>query len=148
MSKQKSVQANTLIQEVFQLGVYKRTQGKIARQVTFVSLVIGFALAAYSLWTFLSSIKGLPAGLSLHYVLPFLFLAIGAWLSYRLVNYHVFADFLIAVEAEMNKVSWPSRGELVRSSLVVLFVIFGLMIVLYAFDAFWFWLFQTMGVLR
>ena len=35
-----------------------------------------------------------------------------------------FADFLIAVEAEMTKVSWPSRGELVRSSIVVILVIF------------------------
>ena len=35
-----------------------------------------------------------------------------------------FADFLIAVEAEMNKVSWPSRGELFRASIVVLVMIF------------------------
>ena len=32
------------------------------------------------------------------------------------VNLPVFADFLIAVEAEMNKVSWPTRGELFRGS--------------------------------
>ena len=40
---------------------------------------------------------------------------VGVWLGYRLVNIPRFADFLIAVEAEMNKVSWPSRGELIRS---------------------------------
>ncbi len=31
--------------------------------------------------------------------------AVGVWFGYRVVNYSVFADFLIAVEAEMNKVS-------------------------------------------
>jgi len=40
-------------------------------------------------------------------------------------------DFLIAVEAEMNKVSWPSRAELVRSAAVVIFVIFLLATVLF-----------------
>ena len=34
-------------------------------------------------------------------------LAFGLWLGYRIVNVPQFADFLIAVEAEMNKVSWP-----------------------------------------
>ena len=33
-----------------------------------------------------------------------------------------FADFLIAVEAEMNKVSWPTRHELIRASMVVMLV--------------------------
>ena len=32
------------------------------------------------------------------------------------MNMPRFADFLIAVEAEMNKVSWPSKAELIRSS--------------------------------
>ena len=35
-------------------------------------------------------------------------LAAGLWASYRLVNVPAVADFLIAVEAEMNKVSWPT----------------------------------------
>jgi preprotein translocase subunit SecE len=57
-----------------------------------------------------------------------------------------FADFLIAVEAEMNKVSWPTRIELVRSSIVVIFTIFGLMFVLYFFDIFWRLLLNAVGV--
>ena len=53
-------------------------------------------------------------------------LAACVWVSYRLVNVPGFADFLIAVEAEMNKVSWPTRTELFRSSIVVLIMIFAL----------------------
>jgi len=64
------------------------------------------------------------------------------------VNMPRFADFLIAVEAEMNKVSWPSRGELIRSSLVVIFVLFFLMGVLFGFDLFWGLVFEAIGILK
>jgi hypothetical protein len=40
-----------------------------------------------------------------------LLLAAGLWSVYRLVNMPRFADFLIAVESEMAKVSWPTGGE-------------------------------------
>jgi preprotein translocase subunit SecE len=73
---------------------------------------------------------------------------LGVWFAYRVVNYARFADFLIAVEAEMNKVSWPSRQELYRSSLVVIVVIFALAAVLFTYDIFWGWLFELIGVLR
>ena len=59
-----------------------------------------------------------------------------------------FADFLIAVEAEMNKVSWPAWSELVRSSIVVIFVIFFLAMVLFGYDMLWQFVFKTIGVLR
>ena len=61
---------------------------------------------------------------------------VGVWAAFRSVNWPAFADFLIAVEAEMNKVSWPLRGELFRSSAVVIFTIFAIGIVLFGFDAF------------
>ena len=47
------------------------------------------------------------------------------------------ADFLIAVEAEMNKVSWPTRNELFRASMVVLIVIFSLGFMLAVYDIVW-----------
>jgi preprotein translocase subunit SecE len=72
----------------------------------------------------------------------------GMWISFRVVNMPRFADFLIAVEAEMNKVSWPSKGELVRSSLVVIFVLFFLMAVLFGFDLVWGMLFEAIGILK
>ena len=84
----------------------------------------------------------------IRFVVPGLVLLIGLWVSYRLVNYPQFADFLIAVEAEMNKVSWPSRTELIRSSLVVIFMMFFLAIMLFGFDLAWRFLFQMMGVIQ
>ncbi len=74
---------------------------------------------------------------SLGLALPTVVAVVGCWMAYRLVNYPRFADFLIAVEAEMNKVSWPTRAELVRASLVVLFTITVLAVVLAVFDIAW-----------
>jgi preprotein translocase subunit SecE len=46
----------------------------------------------------------------------------------------------------MNKVSWPSRHELVRASTVVIILIFGLTVVLFGYDLFWGKLLEWMGV--
>ena len=57
-----------------------------------------------------------------------------------------FADFLIAVEAEMTKVSWPTRSELIRSSLVVIVTIVGFAVLLWFYDAFWSLLLRHLGL--
>jgi len=51
---------------------------------------------------------------------PVLIFVLGAYGIFRLVNGQRFADFLIATESEMKKVSWSSRAELVGSTLVVI----------------------------
>jgi preprotein translocase subunit SecE len=126
-----------IFQELIQAGIYKRNQGRITRQVTFFALAITVVLGILRLHTVLRLwwlAKRLPG---LEYWLPGGLLLAGLWISYRIVNLPSFADFLIAVEAEMNKVSWPSRTELFRASLVVLFTIFSLAIILAGFDLFW-----------
>ena len=55
----------------------------------------------------------------------------------RVTRQVTFADFLIAVETEMTKVSWPSTDEVIRSSAVVIFLIFALAAILAAYDLFW-----------
>jgi preprotein translocase subunit SecE len=66
--------------------------------------------------------------------------AVGVWVAFRIVNVPSFADFLISVEAEMNKVSWPSRSELFRASMVVIVVIFLLTAILFTYDILLKWL--------
>ena len=82
-----------------------------------------------------------------HFGIPICCCVMSVWVAYRLVNLPAFADFLIAVEAEMNKVSWPTRHELFRASVVVLFTIFVLAGVLYFFDAFWQWFFSILHII-
>jgi preprotein translocase subunit SecE len=84
----------------------------------------------------------------LAYPLPIALFAAGAWVCYRAVNVPRFADFLIAVQAEMNKVSWPSQQELIRSSIVVIVVIVILAVVLFTFDVVWAMVFKFIGVLK
>ena len=48
-----------------------------------------------------------------------------------------FADFLIATEAEMNKVSWPTRQGLYQDTIVVLVTTIFLTLFLLVVD--WFW---------
>ena len=75
--------------------------------------------------------------LGLRFLIPGVLLMIFLWMAYRVVNVPSFADFLIAVEAEMNKVSWPTRPELFRASTVVLIVIFFMAALLAVYDVFW-----------
>jgi len=72
-----------------------------------------------------------------HWWLGVIVAAIGGFFAYRAVQVPRFADFLIAVEAEMNKVSWPGQAELIKASIVVIFVIFFLAGILFAFDLIW-----------
>jgi preprotein translocase subunit SecE len=116
-------------EELFRVGLYKPSQGRIARQATFVALAVIFALGAWAL-----SETYQDRGATLHYFAPLVFLAAGLWASFRLVQMPAFADFLISVEGEMNKVSWPSRGELFRASIVVMLVIFFLAALLFFYD--------------
>ena len=124
---------------LFQFGVYKRNQGRIIRQLTFAALFVALALAAWRLNTMAHTS-------TLKYAVPFGLLIVGGWIVYRLVNLPRFADFLIGVEAEMTKVSWPTRHQLVRSSIVVIVTIVGFALLLWFYDTVWHALLQWLHV--
>lgn len=140
--------------ELFKFGLYKPAQGRIVRQATFFSVALLACLAIaelyYSGWfNFLNAAvaDGEVAGPNIGKMLfSFVLAGIGIWTAYRLVNYAVFADFLIAVEAEMNKVSWPTRDQLYRASVVVIFVIFAMAVLLFLFDILWTAVFEVIGI--
>ena len=122
-----------IIAGMFTASRYKRSQGKVARQATFVALAAAVAIGVWRLNSYAISDWG-------RYVTPLIVFVVGMWASFRIVNIPRFADFLISVEAEMNKVSWPSRGELFRASLVVIVVIFFLAATLFLYDIVLKWL--------
>jgi preprotein translocase subunit SecE len=122
------------VQELFRFDLYKRSQGKIARQATFAALAVIIALAA---WCLNDYYTGKSATLVGRVVVPIAVLVVGLWMSFRIVQMPSFADFLISVEAEMNKVSWPTWPELLRSSIVVILMIFILASVLFFYDLAW-----------
>lgn len=140
--QKKPEQAPSFLAELFKFDLYKPNQGRIVRQVTFVSIALLGCLVA---WEFQRSslLQGLGGA---GYLVMIALSAILIWVGYRVVNYSLFADFLIAVEAEMNKVSWPGRTELWRASLVVMFVIFAMAGFLFLFDAIWTFVFELIGI--
>jgi preprotein translocase subunit SecE len=141
VAREKNITVNPFLSELFHSGLYKRSQGRMIRQVTFASLAVGVLLGAWRLGVYL-----LDYGQTVQYLVPALLALAGLWISYRVVNLPRFADFLIAVEAEVNKVSWPSRGELIRSTVVVLITIFALAAILFFYDLLWSQLLRLLGV--
>lgn len=116
------------------LRLYKRTQGRMVRQTTMFSIIIIVLLIA---WRARKTLVGLTDIDGWNIGIPLGVLVLGLWFSFRIVHLPRFADFLIAVEAEMNKVSWPSTTELIKSSLVVIIVIFLLTGILFGYDLLW-----------
>ncbi|HKA08521.1 MAG TPA: preprotein translocase subunit SecE [Gemmataceae bacterium] len=76
----------------------------------------------------------------LQFTIPLVLIAATLWFAWRVVNYPQFADFLIATEAEINKVSWTSRRALARDTVVVLTSLILLTVFLFLVDVFWGWL--------
>ena len=58
-------------------------------------------------------------------------------MAWRIVNCPAFADFLIATEAELNKVSWTTRKRLIQDTIVVLMTVFLLTVFLFVVDVAW-----------
>lgn len=125
-------------------GVYKRNQGRLARQLTVLAIWILVFIGCYQLSNVVLGDYDAPVRLGI----PIALAAFGAWCGYRLVNYPPFADFLVSVEAEMAKVSWPTREEVYRATIVVIAVMILLAIGLGVFDIFWQWIFRLVGVIR
>ncbi len=123
--------------------LYKPKQGWYARLYTALGLGVVVALGLWRLYeTLITSSPatrfGVPVALGL---------ALG-WLIFRLVEYPPFVEFLIATEAEMNKVSWTSRDDLYRATTVVLATVFLMSVYLFGVDWVWSNLLQFLGVLK
>lgn len=81
-----------------------------------------------------ASIMLLP---SVRFTVPLLLMALAIWVAWRIVNLPSFADFLIATEAEMNKVSWTTRQRLVQDTIVVLMTMVLMAFFLFLVDVAW-----------
>ncbi|MDZ4687310.1 MAG: preprotein translocase subunit SecE [Planctomycetaceae bacterium] len=146
------------------VNLYKRNQGRVTRQLTAGAIILAVVLAAWALTvTLLSDLQPVarwflgdgadPEAVSrmaymLRYGTAGTVAAVGIWFAYRIVNYPVFADFLVDVEGELAKVSWPATDELRRATVVVLVVMLLLSFVLFSYDVIWQQILRWIGVLR
>ena len=81
-----------------------------------------------------ASITLLP---SIQFTVPLLLLAASIWFAWRVVNMPMFADFLIATEAELNKVSWTTQRRLIQDTIVVLVTVVMMAVFLFGMDYTW-----------
>jgi preprotein translocase subunit SecE len=131
---------------VAKLSVYKKGQGRYARTITFVAvMVVGFVGA----WVLSSKLAGYPATEApiFRYGIPTAVMVVLGLLMFWMVNRPKSADFLIATEGEMKKVSWSSRKEIVGSTKVVIVAVFMMAGILYGVDAGFALLFRWLGVM-
>lgn len=144
MAKESSTTlVSVLSQTMLSTDLYKPNQGRRVRTITGSVVAGAFILGAYGILVAWTAAGWGGSGT----LLALLMCAGGGWLGFRLVCWPTFADFLIATEAEMNKVSWPTETELIRGSVVVLFTMFFLSALLYAYNVLWSFLFRLIGVL-
>jgi preprotein translocase SecE subunit len=92
----------------------------------------------------------IPLMFKVHLLMPVVLGVILLLFAWRLVNVPAFADFLIATEAEINKVSWTTRKRLVQDTIVVLVTVFLLTIFLFLVDVMWIYVLGSpwVGVLQ
>ncbi|MBM4071681.1 MAG: preprotein translocase subunit SecE [Planctomycetes bacterium] len=80
--------------------------------------------------------------------MPLILFGLLIWVPWRIVNWPLFADFLIATDAEMNKVSWTTRKRLFQDTIVVLVTVFLLTTFLFFIDILWIRVLSAVQVLR
>lgn len=138
---------------------YKSNQGVRVRRGTILALLVIFFCGIYTIvshnalgssrlevndwdWDLPFSpgegmIMYIPIMHKIHITIPILLGVVSLWVAWRVVNWPNFADFLIATEAEMNKVSWTTRRRLVQDTIVVLVTVFLLTAFLFLVDILW-----------
>ena len=121
--------------------IYKRGQGKYTRLCSAFGVAIIAGLGCLQLYR---KLQATDLGLWAETMVPAgLFVAMGV-LIYWLVNKRAVADFMIAAEGEMKKVSWSSRKEIAVSTFIVIVVVIFMAVLLgvtdFSFQLFFMWL--------
>jgi len=146
MVREGSFSALDFAKELLRTDAYKPNQGQVARKATMAGLLVAIAFGVWRLSEFLKTSDAWGGVPGVAYGVPLGLLVVGLWVCFRVNNYPKFADFLISVEGEMHKVSWPVWPVLLRSSWVVILLIFFLAFTLFVFDVFWRYVFALIGV--
>jgi len=100
--------------------IYKRGQGKYTRLCSAFAIAIIVGLGCLQLY---KKLQAGDRGLWIETMVPAGLFVILALLIFWLVNKPSLADFFIAAEGEMKKVSWSSRQEIAVSTFIVIIVV-------------------------
>ena len=128
----------SILPELFRFGLYKPSQGKLVRQATFLALAVVFAFGCFSLSSGALGGESQPVRVGV----PLAVWLLLCWVAFRVVNFQRFAEFLISVESELDKVVWPGRRQVMQSTVVVIVTMLCLGAFLFVVDFLWKWLFS------
>lgn len=129
------------------IEIYKRGQGRYTRIITAVAI---FGLAVAGALVLSGQLGALDLGAAKIYIqfgVPTLVVLAFGLFSFWIVNRPKTADFLIATEGEMKKVSWSSRKEVIGSTKVVIVTTFILAAIIFGVDLMFVVLFQWLGIM-
>lgn len=121
--------------------IYKKGQGKNTRLITFLAVILLGAIGAYILSRHLEGF-----GVYVKFGVPTAVLVLLALVMGWIVNRPGPADFMIATEGEMKKVSWSSRKEITGATKVVIVTTFILAGILFAVDMIFIKVFQALRI--
>jgi preprotein translocase subunit SecE len=133
--------------------IYKKSQGYYTRVGTVIGAGLLAALGCYALY---SKLDGIIPGKTITPVVkawiqagvPAVLFGVLGWAIFKAVNMPKWADFMIATEGEMKKVSWSSKKEIVTSTKVVILTVIVMAILLTLVDVGFTWVFTKIGVLQ
>ena len=134
----------TFWSELASVGLYKRSQGRLARRLTGVAIA---AIAVLGAWSFQVTFAT-EATAAVKYGVPGVVALVGCWLAFRVIHHEKFAEFLIATETEVEKVHWPDRQHVQRASVVVIVTMLLMGGMLFLFDVIWQYVFSLVGFLQ
>ena len=121
--------------------IYKRGQGTRARWVAAIALGALAVFGCYSLQDFIGGYTEAKVNLGfMELSVSVLVSAIGFLLAGMLIaliyNHKRFVDYLISSETELKKVSWPTRADLKRQTVIVIATIVVFSALLFVADLF------------
>ena len=123
------------------MQIYRKTQGRWTRLGTVVGAGILIVIGAWYTWS------ELPSELRLfRAIIPLILMLACFYVLLRVVNSKRPADFMIATEGEMKKVSWSSKKEIIGSTKVVIVTLLIMGLILFLVDLFNMKLMKFLGV--
>jgi len=124
--------------------IYKSGQGRYVRVGTAIAAALVALVVCYYTWGVLSRHVSKDFAYKVHvvYAVPAVLFAAMAVVTAYYLNKPKTADFFIATESEMKKVSWASRAELVGSTMVVIMVVIVLAAFIWVADTLFIMLFD------
>ncbi|MEN8148235.1 MAG: preprotein translocase subunit SecE [Planctomycetota bacterium] len=126
------------------LEFYKKGQGSIARLLALAGCLLLLFWGGWSFWIWLQGFTSLSSSLlevptvgleiDLALIIAVVVVLAGGAGSVWILNRPRLVDLLIETEAEMKKVSWPSRQEAWNSSVIVVVTVVVMMGLLFFYD--------------